>query len=304
MELLKKDNLKKYVLELKELIIIAFSIVPMALAINKILIPHAIIGGGLVGFCEILYFASNGALPIWLTTPCINIILLIFAFKLISLKFCIRTIFGVIMLTFWLKIIPVAATPVLSDPFMAVVLGGIFNGVGLGMVLLNNGTTGGMDIVATLLNRFSSFSMGRAIMICDFIVIASGWFLPQVTKVEQLLFGLCYVFMSTQTIDWVMNRTKQSVQFFVFSRKHEEISESIMNQVHRGVTILDGSGAYTHTPLKVLIVFVRKYEASSVVQLIRSIDPEAFISEIITESVMGKGFDPIKAARKKLKKSE
>lgn len=281
-------------IDIKELLMIAISLAPYALCVNRILVPHAIVGGGLTGLCEILYFATDGFLPIWLTSLAINAALLLVAIMVVGWKFCLRTIYGVMCLTLWLKFVPVASTPAVTDPFMAVILAGIFNGVGLGLVFLNNGSSGGTDIIAMIVNKFKHLPIGRVLFFCDLVVISCAWLLPQVTKVEQLLFGLCYTFMTTTAVDWVMNRVRQSVQFFIFSHKYEEIANAIMTQIPRGVTILEGEGGFTKQPIKIITVLARKNESSKIFRLVRQIDPEAFVSESQTEGVFGRGFDSIK----------
>ena len=285
----------KFLREVKELLMIALGAIPFAIAVNRILVPHAIVGGGLAGFCEILYFASHGFLGIWWTQLLINILLLIIAIKTIGWKFCLRTAYGVLALTLWMKVIPIPTVPDISDPFMAVILGGLFSGVGLGFVLLNNGSTGGTDIIAMILTKFAHLPMGRALLVSNILIIASAYFLPEVRSIEKVLFGLCYTFMSSTAVDWVMTRMRQSVQFFIFSQKWEEIAEAIMNEAHRGVTILDGKGGYTKEPIKVITVLARKNEAIKIFRLVRQIDPEAFVSESQTEGVFGQGFEPIKS---------
>ncbi len=274
--------------------IIALGAIPFAIVLNQIMVPHAIVGGGMAGFCEILYFASHGALPIWLTNLVINAGLLIVAIKLVGWKFCVRTVYGVICLTLWMKLIPIPDTPIISDPFMAVILGGLFAGCGLGFVLLNNGSTGGTDIIAMILSKYAHLPMGRAMLVSNILIISGAYFLPEVHSIEKVLFGLCYTFMSSTAIDWVMNRVRQSVQFFIFSTKYDQIAEAIMTEVPRGVTILDGQGGYTHQSMKVITVLARRSESHKIFRLVRSIDPDAFVSETQTEGVFGRGFEPIK----------
>jgi len=274
--------------------IIALGAIPFAIVLNQIMVPHAIVGGGMAGFCEILYFASHGALPIWLTNLVINAGLLIVAIKLVGWKFCVRTVYGVICLTLWMKLIPIPDAPIISDPFMAVILGGLFAGCGLGFVLLNNGSTGGTDIIAMILSKYAHLPMGRAMLVSNILIISGAYFLPEVHSIEKVLFGLCYTFMSSTAIDWVMNRVRQSVQFFIFSTKYDQIAEAIMTEVPRGVTILDGQGGYTHQSMKVITVLARRSESHKIFRLVRSIDPDAFVSETQTEGVFGRGFEPIK----------
>lgn len=292
-ELNLRNKYRSVLIELKELFMIAVASIPYAMVVNCVLVPHAIVGGGLTGLCEIIYFATDKMLPIWLTSFVVNTLLLCIAIKVVGWKFCVRTVYGVFFLTLWLKLIPITAEPLLSDPFMAVILAGLFNGCGLGIVFLNNGSTGGTDIVAMIVNKFRHLPMGRVLLFCDMVIISCAYFLPEVRSLEKVLFGLCYTFMCSIAVDWVMSRSRQSVQIFIFSKKYEEIAEAIMTQVPRGVTILDGVGGYTKQPTKIITVLARKSESCKIFRLVRNIDPDAFVSESQTKGVFGRGFDPI-----------
>lgn len=285
---------KTILIEIKELILIAICSIPYGMVVNNILVPHAIIGGGLTGLCEILYFATDGGLPIWLSSLIINAILIIVAIVILGWKTCLRTLWGILCMTTWLKVFPIPEQSMISDPFMAIILAGILNGAGLGMIYSNNGNTGGTDIIAMIVNKYKHVSMGRALFIVDLFIIASAWFLPQVTRIEQLLFGLCYVFVETQAIDWVMGRGRQSVQFFIFSKKYQEIADAIMTRMGRGVTFLEAEGAYTKQETKLIVLLTRKSEATQIFRIVMEIDPNAFVSESQTRGVFGEGFDPMK----------
>ena len=267
---------KQIFIEIRELFLIAVCVAPYALVVNQVLVPHAIVGGGLTGLCEIIYFASGEVIPIWLSTLVINTILLVTGIILLGWKSCVRALWGIVWLTLWLRIFTVAETPLISDPFMAIILCGLVNGASLGLVYSNNGNTGGTDIVA---------------MIVDVLVISSAWFLPQVTKFEQLLFGFCFVFIESQAVDWVMSRGRQSIQFFIFSKEYDRIADTIMKQVGRGVTFLDAQGAYSKQDTKLIMLIVRKSEAIRIFRIVHEIDPTAFISETPTRGVFGQGFE-------------
>lgn len=293
-ERLRRYRRWKPFVEAKELFVIALCCGPFAIALNRLLIPHAIVGGGLAGFCEILYFASDGLLPVWATNLTINIFLLLLAIKLVGWQFCVRTVYGVACLTVWFKLIPIPEVPAITDPFMAVILGGLFAGTGLGLVLLNNGSTGGTDIVAMIVSKFGHLPMGRAMLASNILIITGAYFLPEVHSIEKVLFGLCYTFMSSMAVDWVMTRVRQSVQFFIFSSQYKQIAHAIMTQIPRGVTILDGHGGYTQQDMKVITVIARKNESTRIFRLVRAIDPNAFVSETQTIGVFGQGFESIK----------
>ena len=287
-------NKKAVFIEIKEYLMIAICSIPYGLVVNQVLVPHAIIGGGLTGLCEILYFVTDSALPIWLSSLVLNVVLIVIAIIVLGWKTCVRTLWGILCLTVWLKLFPISDHAQISDPFMAIVLAGIFNGAGLGLIYAYNGNTGGTDIIAMIVNKYKHMPMGRALFMVDMVIIGSAWFLPQVTRVEQILFGLCYVFIEAQAVDWVMGRGRQSVQFFIFSKKYKEIADAIMTRTGRGVTFLEAKGAYTQQESRVIVLLTRKSESTAIFRIVMEIDPSAFISETQTRGVFGLGFEPIK----------
>lgn len=290
----KSSKTWKILVDCKEFFMIALFTAAYAIAVNRILVPHAIVGGGLTGICEVIYFASSMTIPIWLSTLVLNTVLLVIAVFTVGWKFCIRTIYGVIVMTIWLRFIPVPAVPDLTDPFMAVVLGGLFCGTGLAVIYMNGGSTGGTDIVAMIVNKYKHVSMGRVLFMCDLVIIGCAYFLPEVRSLEKVLFGLTYTFMATTAVDGVMNRTRQSVQFFIFSQKYREIADAIMTEAHRGVTILDAEGGYSHSEIKVVTVLARKTESQKIFKIVKAIDPQAFVSQSQVTGVFGQGFESIK----------
>ena len=299
-ELLKDYQRMKPLITIKEYLMIIVATIPYAIAVNWILVPHTIVGGGLTGLCEILYFASDKIIPIWLSSFVCNLALLIAAFFTVGWRYCVRTLWGVLWYTIWLKVVEIPAEPVISDPFMAVILGGLFMGSFLGIVFLNNGSTGGVDIVAMIVNKYKHLPMGRVLMACDIVIILCAYFLPEIKELpfgqglEKILFGLCYTFMAGTAVDWVLNRTRQSVQFFIFSTKYEEIAEAIMTQVPRGVTLMDAQGGYSKEPMKVVTTIARQHESATIFRLVNAIDPNAFVSQSQVRGVFGQGFESIK----------
>lgn len=285
---------KKWLSEIAEYLLITLAVGAYAVGVNRILVPHAIVGGGLTGICEILYFSSGMVIPIWLSSLVINTGLLIAAVLTVGWRFCIRTIYGVLVMTIWLWLVPIPKVPDMTDPFMAVVVGGLFVGVGLAVIYMNGGSTGGTDIVAMIVNKYKRMPIGRVLFLCDLVIIGGAYFLPEVRSIEKVLFGLTYTFMATTAIDVVMNKTRQSVQFFIFSQKHyREIADAILTEANRGVTILDGEGGYSHQPMKIITTLAHRHDVNKIFQIVQQIDPEAFVSQTQTSGVFGLGFDPI-----------
>lgn len=282
---------------IKEYLMIIICTIPYAIAVNQLLVPHAIVGGGITGLCEIIYFATNTYVPIWLSSALINIILLVIAAITVGWRYALRTVWGVFWLTVWFKVVPIAPVPLLTDPFMAVVIGGLFTGSFLGICFLNNGSTGGTDIIAMIVNKYHHLPMGRVLLFSDFVIISSAFFLPTIQAaglqgaIEKILFGLTYTFMYSTAVDLVMNRMRQSVQFMIFTQKPDEIATAIITQAHRGCTFLNAEGGFNRQPMKVVTCIARSYESATIFRLVRAIDPNAFVSQSQVRGVFGQGFD-------------
>jgi uncharacterized membrane-anchored protein YitT (DUF2179 family) len=301
-----------------EYIAIIIGIAPMALMVNWVLLPHAFVGGGLTGICSAIYYvtdglfpslfpAYNGAIPVWLTTFVINVILLLIAGFTVGWRFCIRTMVGVAAITFWYRIIPILPEPIIDDPWLGAIIGGFVFGLSLGIVLAANGSSGGTDIVAMIVNHYHNISLGNIMLLCDIIIIASAFFLPLpesmlaeggnpvYLQIKRVLYGVCMTISYTVAVDWIIARLHRSVHFLIYSSKYDEIATEINKTVNRGVTVLDGTGWYSQQPVKVISVLVRKPESSLVLSIVKNLDPNALVSIADVGGVFGSGFDKIKA---------
>ena len=185
--------------------------------------------------------------------------------------------------------------------FMSCVIGASIEGVGIGLVFLSNGSTGGTDIIAAIINKYRDVTLGQMMMLCDVIIITSSLLLPT-GSVERLLYGYCTLIITNLLLDYVVDRGRQSVQFFIFSLKYDEIAGAI-NKLHRGVTVLNGQGWYTKHERKVLVVLAKKRESTTIFRIIQNIDPGAFVSQSKVIGVFGYGFDKIKVKAKSDKKN-
>lgn len=301
-----------------EYAMIVFGIFPMALMVNWVFLPHAFVGGGLTGICSVIYYVTRGffptifaeyggAIPVWLSTFVFNLMLLVIAIKTVGWRFCIRTIVGVFAITFWYKLIPILDEPLIADPWLGAIIGGVVFGFSLGIVMVANGSSGGTDILAMIISHHRDVSLGKVMLLCDVIIICSAFFLPMPTtmmapgetvlfvKIKRVLCGLCMTISYTAAVDWVISRTRQSVLFLIYSRHHEQIATAINEQVKRGVTVLDGTGWYSKQPVKVISVLARKAEAPLILHLVNAIDPDALVSQANVSGVFGSGFDRIKS---------
>ena len=213
---------------------------------------------------------------------------------------------GVAAITFWYRVIPILPEPIIEDPWLGAIIGGFVFGLSLGCVLAANGSSGGTDIVAMIVNHYRNISLGNIMLACDIVIIASAFFLPLpesmlaeggnpvYLQIKRVLYGVAMTISYTVAVDWLMARLHRSVHFLIYSSKYEEIATAINTTVNRGVTVLDGTGWYSKKPVKVISVLVRKPESSLVFSLIHDIDPDALVSIADVGGVFGSGFDKIK----------
>lgn len=287
-----------------EYLVIIFGIFPMALMVNWVLLPHSFVGGGLTGICSAIYYLTD--IPVWLTTFVFNTLLLITAGLTVGWRFCIRTMVGVAAITFWYSVIPILPEPIIEDPWVGAIIGGFVFGLSLGCVLAANGSSGGTDIVAMIINHYHNISLGNIMLACDILIIASAFFLPlpesmmeegknpTYLQIKRVLYGVAMTISYTAAVDWLMARLHRSVHFLIYSSKYEEIATAINTTVNRGVTVLDGTGWYSKKPVKVISVLVRKPESSLVFRIVHDIDPDALVSIADVRGVFGSGFDKMK----------
>ena len=290
--------------ELKDYVAITLGIMCYALGWAAFMLPYQISTGGVTGISALIYYITG--IEIQVSYFVINAIFMVFALKILGLKFCIKTLYAIPALTFFLWLFQVMLKddagnlPLLLGPgqeFMALVIGASMLGFGIGFVFIYNGSTGGTDILAWIINKYKDVSLGRLIMYGDIIIISSCYLVFHDWK--RVLFGFCVLFIMSVVIDYVVNSNRQSVQFLIFSRKHEEIAETITKELRRGVTLLDGTGWYSKQSIKVVVILAKKNQANEIFRLVRDIDENAFISQSNVVGVYGEGFDKLKVKKKK-----
>ena len=271
-----------------------------ALGWAAFLLPYHITTGGMTGMFAILYYLTK--FPISAAVLIANAILLIIALKPLGWKFVGKTAYAAIALSSFLELGQQMMTgddgqlmQILGEgqDSMACVLGAILNGLGIGIVFLTGGSTGGWDIIAALVNKYRNISFGRALLFLDFLVIASCW--PIFHDVRMVVFGYVTLVVYTYALDMLINSTRQDIQFIIFTKKPDEICRRIISETCHSVTSLDGEGYYSHQDIKVLITIVHKREAVQILRMVQETDPGAFVSQSRAEGVYGNGFNAIKA---------
>jgi len=305
--------------ETKDYLCIALGLMIYTISFTVFLMPYQIVAGGVTGFSAIIYYATGFHLEN--TYIIINGILLVVALKILGVRFLMKTIFAIFTLYFMLKfaqeIIPKQENGLPfklmgeGQDFMSMIIGCVLTGIALATVFMNNGSTGGTDIIAAAVNKYHpNVSLGNVLITVDFCIIGSCMFFPQfgtyLERAHKVMFGFCVMAMENYTLDYVMNARRQSVQFMIFSQKWQEIANAIGMEMNHGVTILDGHGWYTGTKMKVLCILAKKNESVNIFRLIKMIDPQAFVSQSSVIGVYGEGFDEmrVKIKEKKLKEEK
>ena len=300
---------------LSEYALVALGILMYVLGWTLFLIPNNLVGGGVTGISSILQYATHGVINAGWSYGVINILLLIVALRLLGKSFGSKTIFAVVLasvgLSFLQKIIPqgiIQSLALENGKLMSTIMGGMLAGAGIGMTMSQGGSTGGTDIIALVVNKYRNVSPGRMILWIDVAIILSSLFFPSYMpdgslmgwsdKITTVVYGFILVVVNSTVRDLYISGSRQSVQLFVLSDRFAEIADAVTNDLHKGVTVLDGEGWYTKQSRKVLMIITRKTELNIILRYIKSIDSNAFLSVSSVTGVYGKGFDTIKAKTK------
>jgi uncharacterized membrane-anchored protein YitT (DUF2179 family) len=288
-----------FLTELRDYVMIFIAMMSYCIGWNVFLLPNSITTGGVPGVSSVVFWGTG--IPVQWTYFGINAVLLLIALRILGWKFCVKTIYAVLVLT--LSTTYVGANyhgHLLHDePFMASIIGAVFCGSGVGLGLASNGSTGGTDIIAAIVNKYRDISLGRVILICDVIIISSSYLVLK--SWEKVIYGYVVLYVTAFCIDWVVNSMRRSVQFFIISERYHEIGQRINREPHRGCTVIDAQGFYSGRDVKILFVLAKRRQSELIFRIINEIDPHAFVSQSAVIGVYGEGFDSFKVRTKKPK---
>ena len=292
------------------------------------LIPNNLVGGGVSGISSIIQYATQGAVQMGYSYFVINAILIVLSLIILGMGFGAKTIYAIVLASVSLRFLPGIIPPEIintlslqNGKLMSVLMGGLMAGLGIGMSISNGGSTGGTDIIALIYTKYHNVSPGRVILLLDFVIIVSSLLIPSYVqdlnpatglplvdadgkplthlmpfadKITTVVYGLILVTVNSYVLDMYISGSRQSVQLFILSKEYEKLADVITQDLHRGVTVLDGHGWYTKQESKVLIVVARKADLNLLLRCIKQIDPHAFLSVSSVNGVYGKGFETIK----------
>ena len=272
------------------------------MAWTSFIIPNGLASGGLTGFCTIIQYGTG--IPVGVTYPVLNAVLLLIGFLALGKGFGLKTIYVIALTSLLFEFLPKfpQLEVMMDEKLLVALVGAGLESIGIGMVLLRGGSTGGTDIVAMMINKYWPVSPGRVYLLTDIVIITSLLFVPGKGLVDMIY---AYVLMIGFSIgvDYVLLGNKSSVQILVFSSKYNEIADHVITNMNRGVTALQSVGWYSQKESKVLLIVARKYQMNEVVNEIKEIDKKAFISVSTAMSVFGEGFEEVKSGLK-LKKDK
>lgn len=259
-----------------------------ALALDWFLVPGKIAAGGVSGLATVLFYVSG--VSVGLTMLVINIPLLIASWRLIGRTFVLRTLYGSVILSVFTDTL--SFLPALTeDPLLASLYGGVLSGLGIGMTLKWGGSTGGTDLAALLLQRVFRTSVGQALLIIDFAIIA---FAGVVFGAELALYALITLFITSKGIDLIQEGMVYAKAAYIISSHSEQIAQMVMEKMGRGVTALKGTGMWTKSQRDVLFIIVARSEIAMLKRLVSQADPAAFVVIHDAHEVLGEGFKGLK----------
>ena len=276
-----------------------------AVAWECFMIPNGMSAGGMMGMCTVIQYATGGIIPAQYTYIAINAMLIIIAVIAMGIGFGFKTIWCILMSSVAMELLSRAqvlhAVPgsffYMQERLLVPVVAGVFESVGLGLVLRYGGSTGGTDIIALMINKYWPVSLSTVFLLSDVVVCSLLLLLPEKTF-SDMCYGLVEVVIFSLVIDIVVGGKRSSYQLLVFSDHYDRIADHIIHNMDRGVTVLRAQGWYTKADRNVLLILINQAQMAELSRVIKEIDPRAFMSISPTRNVYGEGFEEIKTGVK------
>lgn len=280
-----------------------------AFAWECFMIPNGMSAGGMMGLCTVIQYATLGVIPAQYSYIVINAILIIVAVLAMGIGFGFKTIYCIVVSSLAMHVISgipsIHSVPggffFVQETVLIPIIAGVFEAIGIGLVLRFGGSTGGTDIIALMVNKYYPVSLSMTFLVTDVIICSLLLFLPGKTF-SDMCYGLEELVIFSLLIDLVVGGKRSSYQLMVFSEKFEAIADHIINEMDRGVTVLKAQGWFTKKDKDVLLILISQNQLNEISRAVKEIDPRAFMSISPTHNVYGEGFEEIKAGVKRKKK--
>lgn len=301
---------KKYFI-VNDILILTVACFIFAFAWEGFMIPNGMSAGGMMGLCTVVQYATGGLIPAQYSYFAINALLIIVAVIAMGIGFGFKTIYCIVMSSLAMEIVAsVPALHAVSGQFFFVretllipVIAGLFEAIGLGLVLRYGASTGGTDIIALMINKYWPVSLSRVFLISDIVIVSLLILLPDKSFTD-MVYGFVEIITFSALIDYVVGGNKSSYQLLVFSDRYAEIADHIIQNMNRGVTVLSAQGWYTRQEKNVLLILISRKQLPELTKVIKEVDPRAFMSVSSTNNVYGEGFEEMKTGLKLKKKTE
>ena len=281
---MKKEVYKRLIIDI---LIYAIGCLIYSAAVTMFISSNEISPAGFTGIATVLNHIFS--LPSGITVFVLNIPLLVFAFFKFGAFFIARTALATFMLSFFLTITDLVLPSFKVDKILASVFGGILMGLGLSLVMLRGATTGGVDIIAKLINqKFRHFTVGRIILIADALVITLATIIYR--NIESALYSVISMYATSRVMDMILYGADKGKLIYVVTEKSYEICKDINTLLRRGVTLLSAKGGYTGETRSLLLCTVRRYEVSAIYEIIKKHDNKAFVVISDVGEIIGEGF--------------
>lgn len=299
---------KKVLITIFDYLIITIGTLLFVMAWTSFLLPNNMIDGGMTGASALLAMVTGVSVDIWYFG--INVGLLILALIVLGRGFGIKTVYSILLSTLLFRILgneefvwlqSVEGQPLyVGDGILVPIIGGLLEAVGLSLILIRGGSTGGTDILALIVNKFWPITLGRFYVMADLVIITLLIFVPGHCFTD-VVYGYITMGVCAYVLDLIMLGKESAVQVLIFSNKYEDIGNFVTREMGRGVTALKAVGWYTQEDREVLLVMIRKTEMSQLVKAVKDVDPKAFVTVVPANSVFGEGFGEMKTGLPKKK---
>ena len=256
-----------------------------ALGMSVFLIPNKIASGGVSGLATVIHYTFG--FKVGITMLAINIPLLCFGLKEFGLRFIYKTLYATVILSLFVDLLGSFVTSPTSDLLLSSIYGGLVVGLGLGLVFRFGATTGGTDLAAQIIYRYLQISVGQTLLLIDGLVIVLAAF---VFGIERALYAFLVVFLTAKVIDLIQEGEGFAKAVFIISDHGPAIGDTIIKDLNRGVTYLHGKGGFSGRSREIILVVVARSELSTLKNLVRAIDEQAFVMVANMNEVLGEGF--------------
>ena len=277
----------------KDYMLIVLGTAVMAVSINSVFDPLGMVTGGFSGIAIMVKYLTrdmfNGGIPLWLTTFILNIPVFIIGIKMKGLSFFRKSLVGTVCLSVWLYVLPVF--PIIDqDLILAALYGGVLQGIGIGLAFMGRGTTGGSDMVASLIQmKFRHYSISHILQFVDGFIVVLGAFVFGVSKV---LYAIVAIFVISKVSDGLLEGLKFSKAAFIITDEYEAVADALMQRLKRGVTGIGIKGMYSKGDKQMLFCVVSKKQIVELKDLVVELDSRAFVIVTDAREVLGEGFLP------------